>query len=31
MTLNKDMLFQCPICKRVIPVRIFKTKTSTLW
>lgn len=31
MSINKDMLFQCPTCKLVIPVRIFKTKTSKLW
>ena len=31
MSINKDILFQCPICKMIIPVRIFKTKTSKLW
>lgn len=28
---NRDMLFQCPTCKYVIPVRIYKAKTNRLW
>ena len=31
MSINKDMLFQCPYCKCVIPVRILKTKYSNVW
>ena len=31
MSINKDMLFECPVCKRVIAIRVFKTKYSKLW
>lgn len=31
LTLNKDILFQCPVCKMEIPVRLFKTKYNGSW
>lgn len=31
MSINKDLLFQCPHCKRIIPVRVFKTLDKNLW
>lgn len=30
-SVQKDMLFQCPVCKCIIPVSILKTKTTELW
>lgn len=29
MSLHKDLLYQCPICKLIIPIRIFKVKHET--
>ena len=31
MSINRDMLFQCPYCKCIIPIRLFKTKTNNIW
>lgn len=31
LSTNKDILFQCPNCKYIIPIRIYKTKNDRLW
>ena len=28
---KKEMLFQCPLCKRIIPLKLTKTLNSKLW
>ena len=31
LSTHRDILFQCRICKYIIPIRIYKEKTKKLW